>query len=103
LAATLQTSRGMYRLSLNGEPERSGAGLVLTLTMERLDGIERVSFRCVVADARVDRGSDAAGVDELLERVAPWIERQFEQLREAALKSVRSEGKLFEIGFETAD
>jgi hypothetical protein len=103
LAATLQTLRGKYRLSLSGEPERSGADLVLTLTMERIDGIERVSFRCVIASAPVDRGSDAADTEKLRERMAPWVERRFEQLREAALKSVRSEGKLLEVGFETAD
>lgn len=93
----------MYRLSLSGEPERSGTDRVLTLTMEHIDGIERVSFRCVVASSGVDRSSDAGDLDKLLERIAPCIERQFEQVREAALKSVRSEGKLLEIRLETAD
>jgi hypothetical protein len=103
LAATFQTLRGSYRLSLIGEPERSGGDLVLTLAMERMDGIERFSFRCVVASALADRGSGGADLDELIERMAPWIERQFEQLREAALKSARSEGQLLEIRFAPAD
>ncbi len=38
----------------------------------------------------------------LEDRIAPWIERQFEVLREAALKSIRSEGKLLQVNFETA-
>jgi hypothetical protein len=90
----IQTSRGVYRLSVVGEPERSGATGVLTLSLERADGIERIAFRCVVGASMID------GPVTLEDRLVPWIEGQFEQLREAALKSIRSEGKLLQIEFE---
>jgi len=91
---TIQTPRGEYRLSVVGEPERSGATAVITLSLDRADGIERIAFRCVL-------GASMIGEPETLEdRLAPWIESQFEQLREAALRSIRSEGKLLQIEFE---
>ena len=43
----------------------------------------------------IDRPSDSP--EKLIERITPWIEREFEQTREAALKSIRTERKLFEI------
>ncbi len=92
----LQTPRGVYRLSVVGEPERSGATGVITLRLERDDGIERIAFRCVVGTSMI--GEPLA----LEDRLAPWIESQFEQLREAALKSIRAEGKLLQVSFETA-
>jgi hypothetical protein len=92
--ARLQTPRGVYRLSAIGDPARSDSGAVLTLSLERADGIERITFRCVVRDPTV------AGEDSIEKRLAPWIERQFEQLREAALKSIRSEGKLLQVNFD---
>jgi len=36
----------------------------------------------------------------LIERIAPWLEREFEQTREAALKSIRTERHLLEISFD---
>ena len=93
MATRLQTSRGAYTLSVAGEPERSGATVVITLSLERADGIERIAFRCVIGAAMID--------EPLEDRLARWIEPQFEQLREAALKSIRSEGKLLQVGFET--
>jgi hypothetical protein len=36
----------------------------------------------------------------LVERLAPWIEREFEQVREQALKSIRSDKRLFELGID---
>jgi len=86
----------VYLLSVVGEPERAGASAVVTLSLERADGIERIAFRCVVGAAMPN---DPA----LEDRLAPWIERQFEVLREAALKSIRSEGKLLEIVPEIPD
>ncbi len=88
----LRTARGTYVLSADGEPLRSESSVVVTLTLEHADGIERIAFRCAIAD----RG-DRTGA--ILEMLAPWIERQFEQLREAALKSIRSEGKLLQVEF----
>jgi len=49
--------------------------------------------------ARVARGASA---DAIVARLAPWIEREFEQVREAALKTIRGERRLNEIIFDTS-
>ena len=94
MPARVQTPRGAYVLSAIGEPVRVDTGALITLSLERADGIERIAFRCVVPDPAL------AQEDAIEKRLAPWIERQFEPLREAALKSIRSEGKLLQISFD---
>ena len=70
--------------------------MLLTLSLEHRDGIEKVAFQC-----RIDAGLTASQEPEaLLARLAPWIEREFEMTREAALKSIRSERRLFEVVFD---
>ena len=77
---------------------------MITLSLEHTDGIERVAFRCAIRDKVIARrGESGLGSDALVERLAPWIEREFERLREAALKSLRSEGKLLQVEFGTTD
>ena len=77
--------------------------VTLTLSFERADGLERVGFLCTIARALAEasddpnRGPDAGAI---LARLVPWFEREFEQTREAALKSIRSERKLFEVVFD---
>jgi hypothetical protein len=98
LSSELKTSRGAYRLRLASAPETVGDAVLLTLILEHCDGLEKVAFRC-----RVDAGSAASrDADALLERLAPWIEREFEMTREAALKSIRSERRLFEVVFDAS-
>ena len=97
------TARGPYRLSLAAAPSVTRDGVTLTLSYERIDGLERVGFLCTIA-ADLTRGPDLSeNGEELFERVAPWFERQFEQTREAALKSLRSERKPFTIRFDRAN
>lgn len=67
------------------------------LSLERADGIERVVFRCRVAEVLLAPGG---APDVIPERIVSWVEREFEQTREAALKSIRSEQKLFELVFD---
>ncbi len=43
------------------------------------------------------------GVNQLLARLQPWVEREFEMLREAALKSIRSERKLYEVALDDSN
>jgi hypothetical protein len=74
---------------------------MLTLSLERADGIEKVALRIRIA-AGVISGADSPSPEELIERIAPWLEREFEQTREAALKSIRTERKLLEITFDLA-
>jgi hypothetical protein len=105
LPITLNTAHGIYAL-VNARPiERTADAVVLTLGLERADGIEKVALRCRIASYLVrDAESGACEKPEkLIERIAPWLEREFEQTREAALKSIRTERKLLEISFDAAN
>jgi len=73
---------------------------VLTISLERADGIEKVALRCRIANA-LPGSSDSP--EQLIERITPWLEREFEQTREAALKSIRTERKLLEISFDESN
>jgi hypothetical protein len=97
LPTTLKTGRGIYTIA-NARPlERTDAAVVLTLSLERADGIEKVALRFRIATALIT-ATDSP--EKLIDRIAPWIEREFEQTREAALKSIRTERKLLEISFD---
>ncbi len=70
---------------------------ILTLALERADGIERVVFACRIAASLLAFDTEP---DQILGVLAPWIERDFESIREAALKTIRTERKLHEITFD---
>lgn len=92
----IKTGRGLYNLSMAAPVQVEGGDVVLTLAMERADGIERVVLRC-----RIERALTASDEgDVLLARLRPWLEREFEQTREAALKSIRAERHLLELRFD---
>jgi hypothetical protein len=93
----LNTGRGIYAI-VNARPvERIADAVVLTLSLERADGIEKVALRCRIATALID---STCTPEQLVKRIEPWLEREFEQTREAALKSIRTERKLLEITFD---
>ena len=94
MAERLQTPRGDYLIRVAGPPERSGAAAVLTLSLESANGIERVTFRCALRAATLNGG------EPIEYRLARWVEAQFETLREAALKSIRSEGRMLQVEFK---
>jgi hypothetical protein len=96
VAVEIRTGRGLYRI-IEAAPAVNNAGaIVLTLALERADGIERVVFRC-----RIDAAmAGTAAPDDLIAKIQPHVEREFEMIREAALKSIRSERKLHEIRFD---
>lgn len=99
MPTTIRTARGIYTI-INARPvERDASSVVLTLSLERADGIEKVALRCRIADAI--GSSDAP--EKLIELLAPWLEREFEQTREAALKSIRTERRLLELTFERSN
>jgi len=99
LANRLQTGRGVYILDLVGEPELIADAIILQLKLEHQGGMERVVFRCRIAKSLL--GSDAAERPAVLvDRLVPWIALEFEQVREAALKSIRTQKKLFELTFD---
>ncbi len=92
----LKTPRGLYNLVLAKDPQMLPDAALLTLTLDRRDGIEKVALQCRVAKSlAASRDSD-----ELLAKLAHWIERDFEMTREYALKSIRSEHKLLELVFD---
>ena len=94
----LKTPRGAYRLTLASAPEAVADATLLTLAVEHRDGIEKVAFRCRIDNAL----ALSKQPEELVERLAPWIEREFEMTRESALKSIRSERRLFEVVFDAS-
>jgi len=93
----LNTARGIYAIASAGPIERAEDAVVLTLSLERADGIEKVAVRFRIATALI---GNADSPEKLIERIAPWLQREFEQTREAALKSIRTERKLLEISFD---
>lgn len=96
---TLNTPRGTYTLSLSAAPEADAGDAVLTVAMERSDGIEKVALRCRIAKAL----AEGMSADAIMGRLVPWIERDFEMIRENALKSIRGERKLMEIAFDASN
>ena len=97
MPTTLKSARGIYAIASARPLERTADSVVLTLSLERADGIERVALRFRIATALI--GADYSP-EKLIERITPWLEREFEQTREAALKSIRTERKLLEISFD---
>ena len=95
----MKAGRGIYAIASAGPLERTADSLVLTLSLERTDGIEKVALRFRIATGLIG-ATDSP--EKLIERIAPWLEREFEQTREAALKSIRTERKLLEISFDAA-
>jgi hypothetical protein len=97
MSVELKTPRGLYHLRLIAPIEAAGSAIILPLALEHLDGIERVAFRC-----RIEGGTMNDDADWMIERIAPAIQRDFETVREAALKSIRAERKLLQIVLSSA-
>jgi hypothetical protein len=95
VAAELRTARGFYRVGLVSPLEVLPDESIVTLALERADGIERITLRC-----RIARGLITGDADYLLARLGPWLEREFEGTREAALKTIRADRKLLELRFD---
>jgi hypothetical protein len=86
-------------LSLAAPPALTADEVTLTLSFERADGLERVGFLCTIARALAE-APDESDSGAILTRLVPWLEREFEQTREAALKSLRSERKPLTVRFD---
>ncbi|HTY56167.1 MAG TPA: hypothetical protein VMB26_13245 [Candidatus Binataceae bacterium] len=96
MASTISTARGRYLIDLAGEPETAADAIILPLKLEHQSGLERVAFRCRFERALFESAPNQP-VDKLIERIVPLIEREFEQIREQALKSIRNDKRLFEL------
>ena len=99
MPTTLKSARGIYAIASARPLERTADSVALTLSLERADGIERVALRFRIATALINAFDSP---EKLIERITPWLEREFEQTREAALKSIRTERKLLEITFDAS-
>jgi hypothetical protein len=100
MAVEISTGRGLYRLAVAAPLQCENDSVTLTLTMERVDGIERVVARCRIALLLLAAVPEA---DAIVERLKPWLTREFEATREAALKAIRSERRLHEITFDASN
>ncbi|HZO82581.1 MAG TPA: hypothetical protein VFB33_12885 [Candidatus Binataceae bacterium] len=99
MSIEFNTARGRCRLTLAAAPKRDGEQTTLMLAYERADGLERVGFVCEIAEglARADEPADS---ETLLRSLGPWFAREFEQVREAALKSIRTERRPLVVRFD---
>jgi len=102
MAVELRTGRGVYRLVSAAAAEPRPEAMVLTLALDRADGVERVVFRCRIVCELLGGDADS-NPDRLIERMASWVEREFETVREAALKSIRSDRQLYEVVFDAGN
>ena len=100
MAVSIKTGRGDYLLKSGAPDQRDAEAILLTLVLDRRDGIERVAFRCRLAPGLVDPTTDS---EAILNRLAPWLEREFEMTRENALKTIRSEHRMLEISFDASN
>jgi len=87
-------------LALAATPVVTADEITLTLSFERADGLERVAFLCTITRAIVEAPPGEPDAETILSRLVPWFEREFEQTREAALKSLRSERKPLTVRFD---
>jgi hypothetical protein len=102
MSIQIKTARGIYEIENAAPVERSSDSIVLTLRLERADGIEKIALKCKIAASLIEP-SELDAPEKLAERIAPWIEHEFEMTREAALKTIRSEHRLLEIAFDLAN
>ncbi len=100
MSAEIVTGRGVYRLLPAAPLEFTNSSILLTLAMERADGIERIVTRWRIARILVN---EPPGAEVIVERLKEWLAREFESTREAALKTIRTEKRLYELTFDEAN
>jgi hypothetical protein len=103
VAQSIKTGRGTYHLKSAAPPEYGGDTWTLTIALERADGIEKIALRCRVPAPAENDGGESFALEKLFRHIALRIERDFEHLREEALKSIRTDRRLFEVAFDAID
>jgi hypothetical protein len=101
MSATIKTARGVYAIKVAAPIDRSDDSAVVTVGLERADGIEKIALKFRIADWLL-KSSQIEAPEKIVERLTPWIEREFEQTREAALKTIRAEHRLLEVSFDAS-
>lgn len=94
----INTARGVYLLRLGSELEETRETVAFTVVLERVDGIEQVALRCLIPTGQLS-DDERANPEKIETRLENWLQSGFEQIREAALKSIRSERRLWEARF----
>jgi hypothetical protein len=97
MSVEIVTGRGAYRLTAATPLEYPEADVLLTLAMERADGIERIVVKYRIAKELL---SEPPATEVIIEQLKAWVAREFEMTREMALKAIRSERRLHEIIFD---
>ncbi len=97
--ALFNTARGTYRLTVAEQSTSADGSWILSLAAEHQGGLEKFAFRCRIANALLKRVPPRDST-ALCVRLASWLEGHFEQVREAALKSIWSERRLAEFEFD---
>ena len=95
MAISIPTGRGIYLVGLAGKIEAEGATIILPIKLEHQGGLERIALLCRIEWAGDESASDQG--ERMIELVASLIERDFERVREQALKSIRNDKRLFEL------
>jgi hypothetical protein len=96
----LSSPRGNYRLVVVEQTGTEAGSWILTVSMEHAGGLEKFAFRCIVSQASLG----SLGINDPCEAaagMAGWLQRDFENVREAALKSIRTERRLAEFNLDS--
>lgn len=101
MAVEIRSGRGIYTISLVSAPERVDGKIRLTAAFERADGVERFGLLFIFPSAIIAGAPSQADAASLIEKIRPRIEADFEQIREAALKSIRTDKRLHEISIDS--
>jgi hypothetical protein len=101
MSATIKTARGVYAIKIAVPIDHADDFSVVTLGLERADGIEKIALKIRIADSLL-MSAQIDTPEKIVARLAPWLEREFEQTREGALKAIRTEQRLLEISFDAA-
>lgn len=98
----ITTVRGPYRLVI-AQVAATPDDWMVTVSLQHQGGLEKFALVCRLACALAPPVTPGGELDGMLfaQRLGPWLEKNFESLREAALKSIRMEGRLFELPLDT--
>jgi hypothetical protein len=94
----INTARGVYLLRLGSELEETRETVAFTIVLERADGIEQVALRCLIPAGQLS-DDERVNPEKIEARLETWMQSGFEQIREAALRTIRSERRLWEARF----